>query len=71
MICTYEIFKQYFVILRYNILCCGRVVMTDSFRILLLILFIMSVFIYVINVSVYAKYFFSGFLCGAGCPVGG
>ena len=27
-------------------------------------------FIYVINVSVCANYFSSGFICGAGCPVG-
>ena len=26
--------------------------------------------IYVINVSVCANYFSSGFICGAGCPVG-
>ena len=26
----YEIFKQYCVILSYNIPCCGRVVITDS-----------------------------------------
>ena len=27
-------------------------------------------FYYVINVSVCANYFSSGFICGAGCPVG-
>ena len=27
-------------------------------------------FIYVINVSVCANYFSSGFICGVGCPVG-
>ena len=27
-------------------------------------------FIYVINVSVCANYFSSGFICGAGCQVG-
>ena len=27
-------------------------------------------FMYVINVSVCANYFSSGFICGAGCPVG-
>ena len=27
-------------------------------------------FIYVINVSVWANYFSSGFICVAGCPVG-
>ena len=30
MNCIYEIFEQYFVILIYNIPCCGRVVITDS-----------------------------------------
>ena len=30
MNCIYEIFKQYCVILSYNIPCCSRVVITDS-----------------------------------------
>ena len=55
-------------ILSYKILCCGRLVMSDSSVVVVSRFYIMCV-IYVINVSVCANYF-SGFICGAGCPVG-
>ena len=63
-----------YVILSYDIPCCGRVVISDgcfscSVQILLMNYFSMVFLLYVINLI--GTNSFLGFLCGAGGPVGG
>ena len=61
-----------YVILSYDIPCCGRVVISDSFVVIEPDFtddyFSMMFLLYVINLI--GTNSFLGFLCGAGCPVG-
>ena len=66
--------QQYCVLLSYSFLCLSRSVMSDNSVVVVPDFtddsFANMCCIYVINVSLRAIFFFSGFICGAGCPVG-